>query len=160
MEPTNVNTDVIISSPLPLRERDIGRQSSPSDLEHYRRIDYNGSPIPNIILSEDGMHCPGRIAYYTLKIIRPGVKLTKKKISIINPIGHLITKTWSNIQQEYMIDLTNILVVNVEITKEETYYIPEIVFRMKKGDDIRLTFETVDEARDCQLYLLSIISSL
>jgi hypothetical protein len=59
-----------------------------------------------------------------------------------------------------MIDLTNILVVNVEITKEETYYIPEIVFRMKKGDDIRLTFETVDEARDCQLYLLSIISSL
>ena len=87
-------------------------------------------------------------------------ELTKKKISIINPIGHIITKTWSNVQQEYMIDLTNVNVINIEITKEDIYEIPELVFRMKKGDDIRLTFETVDEARDCQLYLFSIISSL
>ena len=158
MEPTNETKEEIISSPPP--ERDMGRQSSPSDLEHYRRIDYNGSPIPNIILSEDGVHCPGRIAYYTLKVIRPGNKLTKKKISIINPIGHLITKTWSNVQQEYMIDLLNVVLLNIEITKEDSYQIPELVFRMKKGDDIRLTFETIDEARDCQLYLFSIISSL
>jgi hypothetical protein len=152
MEPTNDILDELdsihasgISTP--------GKQNH----EHYSRVEYNGSPIPNILFIDSEQHCPGRIAYYTFKIIHPGVKLTKKKINIINPVGHLITKSWSNIQNEYMIDLCNCNIITIEITKDDIYEIPELVFKMNNGNDIRLTFETTEEARDCQLYMYSII---
>ena len=159
MEPTNDILDETMMrhiSGLSTPER---QSSSSENNEHYKRVEYNGSPIPNIILTDNEQHCPGRIAYYTFKIIHPGNKLTRKKINITNPIGHLITKSWSNIQSEYMINIYNMLLITIEITKEDSYEVPELVFHMKKGEEIRLTFETLDEARDCQLYLYSIMTA-
>ena len=124
--------------------------------DHYLRMEYNGSPLPNVIQAEDEQHSLVGVADYKLKIISPGNKLTRKKINIENPIGHLITKSWANIQNEYMIDL-NYLMISIEITKEDVYEFPELVLKMKNDDEIRLKFDTVDEARDCYLYLYSIL---
>jgi hypothetical protein len=158
MEPTNDILDETMMRQISGVSTPERQLSSSENNEHYKRVEYNGSPIPNIILTDREQHCPGRIAYYTFKIINPGNKLTRKKINIIKPIGHLITKSWSNIQSEYMIDMYNILLLTIEITQEDSYEVPEVVFHMKKGEEIRLTFETIDEARDCQLYLYSIMT--
>jgi hypothetical protein len=165
MEPTNEILDDY-NTPLPSGLLTPQRHNNPRRsviAESYKRLEYNGSPIPNIIPDEK-QHCPGRIEFYKFNIIHPGNKLTKKQINITDPIGHLITRTWSNIRNEYMINLNNLSHITIEITSDEEsgviYETPELLLKIKKGEDIHLVFETIDEARDCQLYLLSILSNI
>jgi len=154
MEPTNEIFVESSSSHL----NGISTPDRQSTIDHYQRVEYNKSPLPTIIQAADELHCPGGIANYSFKIIHPGSRLTKKKINILNPIGHLITQSWSNIKNEYMIDILNCSLITIEVTKDGSYEMYELIIKMKKGEDLRLMFENIDEARDCQLYLYSIIN--
>lgn len=134
------------------------RQRFVVPIENYSRVDYNGSPLPPIIQSEDEQHSLVGVADYSFKIIHPGNRLTKKKINITNPVGRLITKSWANIQNEYMFDI-NFIIISIEIAKDGDYELSELVIKIKNAEEIRLIFDTADEARDCQLYLHNIIKN-